>query len=83
MVNKMIVCTKSSNILVYHHEQEYQKLACGICNEKRYHDEGLYGGFYAMTKEELVSLNLNQLFKKYPQILKNDLLVCEDCLNDI
>ena len=80
--HKMIVCTKSANILVYHHEEEYQKLSCGICNDKRYHDGGLYGGFGSFSREELDYLDLDKLFKKYPQIINDDLLVCEDCINE-
>ena len=58
-----------------------EKLECGICGINKYHDEGMYGGYDSMDEDESEYCGVEKMLKKFPHILKNDDVVCGDCLN--
>tara|TARA_R110001592_G_C12707814_1_gene707507 strand:+ start:389 stop:598 length:210 start_codon:yes stop_codon:yes gene_type:complete len=61
------------------HEHEEILLDCFFCNKSKHHEEVF--GFIGFDKEDIEDVGLTDFFNKHPDILENDEVVCDDCLN--
>ena len=61
------------------HKNKDELLDCFFC-KKEYHNQNVFG-FIGFSSEDIEDIGLTKFFKKHPDILENDEVVCNDCLN--
>ena len=59
--------------------EKEELLDCFFC-KKEYHNQDVFG-FIGFDKEEIEDVGLTKFFQKYPNILEDNEVVCNDCLN--